>query len=93
MLQLLRLIRGFLTFASGFVGLGVAVFLYLNDLDPSWEMRVLTSAALGLVTSVVVMFFAIKIHDVELFLGRIRPRARHRAGVVDWGGGELPSLR
>lgn len=93
MLQILRLIRGLLTFGAGLVGLGMAVWLYLEDSSPAWEIRVLTSASLGIVVSVVILFLAIKLHELEQWLRRPRVRARHRAGVVDFGPNELPSLR
>ncbi len=93
MTQFLRLLRGFLTYASGFAGLALATFLYCSDRDPSWEMRVLTSASLGVAGTVAMLFMAIKVHELEQLLSRPRARARHRAGVIDWGGAELPSLR
>jgi hypothetical protein len=79
--------------AAGLTGIGMATFLYYNDLDPTWEMRVLTSACLGLVCTVVVLFAAIKVHELEQYVGRPRKKVKQIMGVHDWGPTELPSLR
>lgn len=93
MLLFLRTLRGLLTLAAVFVGPGMAWFLYTSELDPNWQARVLSSGLLGLVSSALVMFLAIKTHELEQALRRPRSRPRHRSGIVDWGSKELPSLR
>lgn len=85
--------RRLLTIAAAVAGVAVGYFLYTNDADPNWQIRLLTSSCLGLACSVVVLFFATKVHELEMRVRRPRGRVRGPVGVREWGPNELPSLR
>lgn len=93
LLLLLGMFRRLLTIAAAVSGVAVGYFLYTNDADPNWQIRLLTSSCLGLACSVVVLFFATKVHELEVHLRRPRSRGRGMVGVREWGPNELPSLR
>ncbi len=93
LLLLLGMFRRLLTIAAAVSGVAVGYFLYTNDADPNWQIRLLTSSCLGLACSVVVLFFATKVHELEVHLRRPGRGDAGMAGVREWGPNELPSLR
>lgn len=73
-LNILAVFRHILTVSAAAFGLLVGVWLYFNGLETMWQLRLFTAVCLGIACSMVLLYGATKLQELEQDMRRPRPK-------------------